>query len=59
MRSTQLGISGAFTVVLMSAINFALASDFRWVLLIPALLWLAALVFYGAGTSQQRVPHDQ
>lgn len=41
-----LGISGALTVVLMSATNFALHSDFRWLLLLPALVWLAGLVFY-------------
>ncbi len=41
-----LGISGALTVVLMSDTNFALHSDFRWLLLLPALVWLAGLVFY-------------
>ncbi len=41
-----LGISGALTVVLMSATNFALLSDFRWLLLLPALVWLAGLVLY-------------
>ena len=39
-----LGISGALTVVLMSATNFALHSDFRWLLLLPALVWLVGLV---------------
>ena len=41
-----LGIAGALTVVLMSATNFALQSDFRWLLLLPALVWLAGLVVY-------------
>ena len=41
-----LGISGALTVVLMSATNFALHSDFRWLLLLPAFAWLAGLVAY-------------
>ena len=40
-----LGICGALTVVLMSATNFALQSDFRWLLLLPAVVWLAGLVF--------------
>lgn len=38
--------SGALTVTLMSATNFALSSDFRWVLLVPALVWIAGLVCY-------------
>lgn len=37
---------GLLTVALMSAMNFALHSDFRWVLLLPALLWVAALLLY-------------
>lgn len=44
-----IALSGAFTVALMSATNFALYSDFRWLLLIPVLVWLAGLVFYVAG----------
>lgn len=44
--SWALAISGALTVVLMSATNFALHSDFRWLLLLPALVWLAGLVIY-------------
>jgi hypothetical protein len=50
--SWAFAISGALTVVLMSATNFALQSDFRWLLLLPALLWLAGLAIYVAnGTS--------
>lgn len=47
--SWAIALSGALAVALMSATNFALASDFRWLLLVPALVWLAALVFYAAG----------
>ena len=47
--SWALAISGALTVALMSATNFALTSDFKWLLLVPALVWLAGLVFYIAG----------
>jgi hypothetical protein len=32
------------TVALMSAVNFVLHSDFRWVLLVPPLAWAIALV---------------
>jgi hypothetical protein len=40
---------GLLTVALMSATNFALHSDFRWLLLVPALVWLAGLVAYLVG----------
>ena len=46
--SWAIAISGALTVALMSATNFALNSDFRWLLLVPALTWLAGLVFHVA-----------
>lgn len=39
-------VAGGFSVILMSATNFMLGSDFRWVLLAPALLWLAGLALY-------------
>ena len=54
-----LGISGALTVVLMSATNFALYSDFRWLLLLPALLWLAGLFVYVANRGAPSVGHDR
>ncbi len=41
-----LTLAGLCTVVLMSAMNFKLHSDFRWVLLAPALLWAAGLLAY-------------
>ena len=47
--SWAIALSGALTVVLMSAANFALSSDFRWLLLVPALVWLAGLVLHIAG----------
>jgi hypothetical protein len=46
--SWAIALSGVLTVALMSATNFALHSDFRWLLLIPALIWLAALISYVA-----------
>ena len=39
-------LSGALTVALMSATNFALHSDFRWLLLVPALVWFSGAVCY-------------
>jgi len=36
--------AGLFSVVLMSGINFAIASDFRWVLLVPAVAWIASVI---------------
>lgn len=47
--SWAIGLAGALTVGLMSATNFALQSDFRWLLLVPALMWLAGLAFLIAG----------
>lgn len=51
LKSTSwtIALSGALTVALMSATNFALYSDFRWLLLVPALVWLAGLVLHIAG----------
>ncbi len=46
--SWALALSGVLTVALISATNFALHSDFRWVLLVPAVMWLAGLVLYVA-----------
>ena len=43
-----MALSGALTVGLMSVTNFALHSDFRWVLLLPALVWLAGLAAFVA-----------
>ena len=42
--SAAVALSGALTVGLMSATNFALHSDFKWLLLIPALAWATGLV---------------
>ena len=39
-------IAGVSSVALMSATNFRLHSDFRWLLLVPALLWFAGVLFY-------------
>lgn len=47
-----LAAAGALTVVLMSAINFALHSDFRWLLLVPAVLWATAFVLKLVGASR-------
>ena len=41
-----IALAGALTVALMSATNFALHSDFRWLLLVPALVWLDVLVLH-------------
>lgn len=46
--SRALALSGALTVGLMSATNFALQSDFRWLLLVPALVWLVGVAVHVA-----------
>ncbi len=38
-------LTGLFTVGTMSLTNFQLNSDFKWLLLIPSLLWVIGLVF--------------
>ena len=47
--SWALALSGALTVALMSATNFALQSDFRWLLLVPAVVWTTGLVLFTTG----------
>jgi hypothetical protein len=42
--AVALGVTGALTLGLMSAVNFALHSDFRWLLLGPPVLWALAIV---------------
>lgn len=44
-----ISLSGALSVALMSATNFALNSDFQWPLLVPALAWVAGLAFFVKG----------
>ena len=39
-------IAGLSTVVLMSAMNFVLDSDFRWVLVVPAAIWVVGFAAY-------------
>jgi hypothetical protein len=47
--SGAIALTGALTVALMSATNFALDSEFKWLLLFPALSWLVGLASYLAG----------
>ncbi len=44
--SWAIALTGVLTVALMSAINFDLHSDFRWLLLVPALVWIVAIVVH-------------
>ena len=44
--SWAIAMTGVLTVVLMSAINFDLHSDFRWLLLVPALVWLTGFILH-------------
>ena len=41
---TVLALAGLFTVGTMSLTNFLLNSNFKWLLLIPSLLWIIGLV---------------
>ena len=49
-----LALAGLFTVGMMSLTNFQLNSDFKWLLLIPSLLWVIGLGF--ATTTRPRMP---
>ena len=51
---TALGCAGLLTVATMSWINFVLDSDFKWLLLAPAVAWLLGLVSYGVGRRAER-----
>ena len=44
-----LGLAGLLTVATMSWTNFALNSDFKWLLLVPAVAWVLGLVSYVFG----------
>ena len=54
-----LALSGLSTVGLMSASNFALHSDFRWLLLVPAVLWFAGLLVLGLPTPTPPDPQPE
>ena len=41
-----LALAGLLTVVAMSATNFMIDSDFKWLLLAPSLLWFSGVVCY-------------
>ena len=43
-----LAFAGLATVGLMSTMNFVLHSDFRWVLVVPAVSWAAGVMTYVA-----------
>jgi len=39
-NASALGLVGLSSLILMSVVNFAIDSDFKWLLLVPALLWV-------------------
>ena len=48
--------AGLSSVILMSGVNFALGSDFRWFLVAPVVLWLAVIIVLSrrpSGTASQ------
>jgi hypothetical protein len=45
-------LTGLLTLVLMSAINFALHSDFRWLLVLPPVVWFAGVVLHLAAIGE-------
>lgn len=51
-----LALSGLSTVAVMSAANFALGSDFKWLLVMPVLFWSAGVARYLLGEGDRRAP---
>jgi hypothetical protein len=52
-------IGGAASIGLMAAVNFAIGSDFKWVLLSIALLWLCSLwAILGGGEQGPAIAAD-
>jgi hypothetical protein len=49
-----LALVGALTVGLMSAVNFALHSDFRWLLILPPIVWAAATLLHARAMKTPR-----
>lgn len=49
-----LGFTGLLTVATMSGTNFALDSDFKWLLLVPTIVWLLGLVTYAISRRTDR-----
>jgi hypothetical protein len=47
-------IGGAASIGLMAAVNFAIASDFKWVLLGIALLWMCSLGLFWLETNRNQ-----
>jgi hypothetical protein len=43
-------VAGLCTLVLMSAVNFVLDSAFRWLLVVPAVVWALAVLLYARRT---------
>lgn len=48
-----LTLTGLSTVALMSAMNFVLHSDFRWVLVVPVAIWTAGVAAFVAKDSNR------
>ena len=49
-----LSLAGLLSVASMSAVNFALESDFRWLLTIPVAAWAAGVAFAAFGSAAAR-----
>jgi len=46
MAGIVLAIVGLLSVITMSATNFVIDSDFKWLLVVPALLWVVGIAIY-------------
>jgi len=50
-----LGLAGLTSVTAMSAVNFALGSDFRWLLVFPILAWSMGVALAAVGRRRSAV----
>ena len=50
-----LALAGLMSVTVMSAVNFALGSDFRWLLVFPVLAWSMGVALAAAGRGRSPV----
>jgi len=46
MAAVGAGVAGGLSIVLMAAVNFMIHSDFKWVLLGMALVWVASITMF-------------
>ncbi len=52
-RAKSSPVAGTASVLLMSAVNFAIQSDFRWLLVAPPIVWTFGLLVLAVAAAQR------